>query len=319
MVLIRSFVYLDDYKLFSFSSQLFKGLTEHVVNFSSRTQGDERSREVSPGSARLVAEIASERSSVSEKRFLHDHAYNLFEQELESRGGIAGVSELSRLVDFQTSKFIKVSGSAVVNDAQALRDMVVRFNEIVDSLACVTSLGRKLEMQEAVRRASEEVKDRNELARLARQLKQFTPHNLSKEAGLRMDEEYMRRLAYLLEHGYGDQLQMQVPVKAADGELVFSAVLKRESLRESKEVLVQKYARLMEQRVTIVGIPTQAGAPVASLRMLDDVESTVKVVLNKAVSNMSEMESNFTGRMEREVVVDPVAIYVEVEVPGTLA
>ncbi|NNB86708.1 DUF6414 family protein [Corallococcus exiguus] len=315
-MLVRSFLYLDDYKLFSFSSQLFGGLTEYVVNFSSESQEHRESRDAMSGKARLVAEIASEKSGVSEKKYLHDHAYNLFEQSLESRAAILNAGKDSRLSDFRSSKFVRVSGPAIFDDAQMLRDMVVKFNDFVDALAYVSNLGKKQAMQDAVDKAGEGVKDRNELARLARQLRQFSPQSLSKEAGLRMDEEYMRRLAYLMEYGYGNQLQMQIPIEAEGGDLVFSTILKRDSLREEQGVLVKKYARLMEQRVTIVGVPTQSGGPVASLRLKDNAEPAVKVGLARAVSNLSEIELGFSGRMDNEVVIDPIAVYAEIEVPG---
>jgi hypothetical protein len=66
------------------------------------------------------------------------HAYNLFEQELESRSAIQDVSHRATLSDFAKSTFLRVSGPAKVVDAALLKAIVSRSNQLVDSFAYVT-------------------------------------------------------------------------------------------------------------------------------------------------------------------------------------
>ena len=51
---LRSFVYLDNYKMYSISSQLFEGLTEYVVRSESKSQRDEESQKGPIGSGRVI-------------------------------------------------------------------------------------------------------------------------------------------------------------------------------------------------------------------------------------------------------------------------
>jgi hypothetical protein len=245
---VRSFIYLDEYKLYSFSSQVFKGLTEHVVESFQRSREHRQRQESLSTDAKLVAEIALEESITHEKKFLHDHAYNLFESELIERTGISDVSEESETSDFEDVKFIRVSGPAFFIDAPLLKRTVENFNPLVEALAYVTKYGelkRSKELLEAVQIAT---KDRNQQAKNREATKLPSPKQLAKEAGMSQDSIFMEQLAHLIDSGYGDQLQIQVYPKAENIEsLVFSGVLKREFLRERGDILIQKYARLTDR------------------------------------------------------------------------
>jgi hypothetical protein len=312
---IRSFLYLDEYKLYSFSSQMFSGLTEHVVSFSNRSREHKEHREPQ-SKAQLVAEIASEQTGTAEKRFLHDHAYNLFERELESRKAIRDVGGDAVLSDFHKSGFVRVSGPAVVMDAHLVKNTVSRINEIAAAFSYVTSFKQVQEAREAAMAAADATRDRNARAKVNQQLKQLSPENLSKLSGMRLDEKYVKQLTYLLEYGYGDHLQLQIPVSLdAGGELLISAVLKRGALRESEALLVQKYARVTDRPITLVGIPTQAGGAGASRSQKGEQPQKVKEVMAQMISHLSAVEESFTGRLDNEVILDPIAAYVEMDGP----
>jgi len=312
---IRSFLYLDEYKLYSFSSQLFSGLTEHIVKFSNRSQEHEEKHDHLSGKARLVAEIASEQTGTAEKKFLHDHAYNLFERELESRKSILDIGKTAALSNFTSSKFVRISGPAVVIDAPLIKNTADRFNAIADALAYVSNFKDIEKMRTETDSAIDAIKDRNERARAVHKQKQLTPQNISKMAGMRIDEQFLKQLSFLLEYGYGDQLLLQIPVALeAGGELLFSAVLKRDALREEESLIVQKYARLTDRSVTIVGIPTQSGGTTAPQHPQSEPPKNVKAAISGMISHLYNIEEQFTGRLENEVILDPVAVYVDVEV-----
>ena len=88
MEAIKNLIYLDEYKMYSISSQLFGGLTEHVINVEhSADEKDER--QSGPfGSGRMLANILKSGSSVEERRFLHDFSYTLFETALYGEGKV---------------------------------------------------------------------------------------------------------------------------------------------------------------------------------------------------------------------------------------
>ena len=75
---IKSFLYLDEYKMYSISSQLFEGLTEYVIHSK---KGESESTESQKGpiaSGKILAEIISSGQEELSKKFLHDYSYTLF-------------------------------------------------------------------------------------------------------------------------------------------------------------------------------------------------------------------------------------------------
>ena len=82
---LRQFIYLDEYKIYSLYSQVFEGLTDHVVNYSEAEAVEENRQKGPRGSGRFLMDLTSERTGQQEKRFLHDYTFSLFEKELESK------------------------------------------------------------------------------------------------------------------------------------------------------------------------------------------------------------------------------------------
>jgi hypothetical protein len=72
MANIRLFAFLDEYKMYSISSQVFEGLTEYALHHTRREKQDSEEQRGPVGSGRLLADIVSEQSGVTEKRFFHD-------------------------------------------------------------------------------------------------------------------------------------------------------------------------------------------------------------------------------------------------------
>jgi hypothetical protein len=313
---IRSFLYLDEYKLYSFSSQLFKGMTEHTVHSSGKSREHKDQHERISDKARLVAEIASEQTGFAEKKFLHDHAYSLFERELELNNSILNVTQTSELQDFSTSRFIRISGPAVVFDAKLAKNTITRVNELADALAYVININSIGQARAAVQKAADATNDKNKQSKLDYQSKKLTPQFVSKQMGMRQDEQFIKQLALLLDYGLGDLMQLQIPIELRDGNsLLFSAPLKREALREPETLIIQKYSRLTDRTLTIVGIPTQAGK--TSIRQDVDARppKTIKEMISFLMSHLSLAEEQFTGRLENEVILDPIAIYADIEFP----
>ena len=64
MAAIKNLIYLDEYKMYSISSQLFGGLTEHVINVE-RSDDEQDERQGGPfGSGRTLADILKSGTSI---------------------------------------------------------------------------------------------------------------------------------------------------------------------------------------------------------------------------------------------------------------
>ena len=309
---VRSFLYLDEYKLYSYSSQLFSGLTEYVVEYSGREQGHASQRQLNDA-AKTVAEIARERTGSEEKRFLHDHAYNLFERELESRGALAGLDDLATPGSLERPQFIRVSGKAVFLDAPMLTELIERFNELSTAVAYVSTMKTRQDAERHLQDLKATVTDRNRKRLVAEAAKSIAPEAIARASGMHQDPALLKQLTTLMKYGFGDQFQLQIE----QDNLVYSAVLSRKSLRESEAAIVQKYARQTDRAITIVGIPTQAPGAHRKAAPSDSTHTQMKAVLMELVARFSEVETSLSGRLENEVIIDPVAAYVEVEVPDS--
>lgn len=79
---IKSFVYLDEDKMYSISSQLFEGITDSIFMASKKSYSENGEQHGEMSSGRKMGVILTKEKDTTEKRFLHDYAYNLFEEEL---------------------------------------------------------------------------------------------------------------------------------------------------------------------------------------------------------------------------------------------
>ena len=106
-------------------------------------------------------------------------------------------------------------------------------------------------------------------------------------------------------------------------------------MRESMAMEIKKYSRTPDQYFTILGVVTQRGNPKpAENPPLNDIESEtsietialesaeesfgesspdhLKTHISSMVENVAEIERGFTGCLENEIIIDPIAIYREV-------
>jgi len=80
--MIKNFIYLDEDKMYSLSSQIFKGITEYLVSTDSNENGKEDTQKGELGSGRILADILKQSYKTEEKKYLHDYSYTIFEKEL---------------------------------------------------------------------------------------------------------------------------------------------------------------------------------------------------------------------------------------------
>lgn len=326
---IKSFIYLDEYKMYSISSQIFEGLTEYIVDYSSESKEEKEEQKGPMGSGRILGDIISKETGTEQKKFLHDYSYTLFEQKLSEDKKVLVVNSdniTDKIDEISSCDFIKVSGLATFNDMKLTIQTIESFNKFGQAIAYVTSHAEVQAHENELEETTKKIKDRNQRAFAKQKAKSAVNiEKLAKDLGLNLDEVLLKKLAFLLDYGYKEQFELQIPIKieseSIDEKVIFSAVLKRELLKDREDILIKRYARNSEKKFTLFGMVTQSERDVS---MLDsdgsisegDVNSGtdpphLKQVLMELHAGLSNVEDGFIGRLPNEVIIDPIAIYRE--------
>ena len=322
---LRSFLYLDNYKMYSISSQLFEGLTEYIVQTERRSKVEEESQKGPFGSGRMLAEIIEKDTNQTEKKFLHDFSYNLFEDTLIKEQRVLELNaqnldeNLSNVNDFS---FVKVSGNIVFNDLKIIEDTIKNFNKIGDALGYLTLKAAYEEELTKLKDTASKLSDREQKAKANAHLKsKSTFKNILKEKGLNLDDEYLKNLVYLLDYGYNQQFEVQVPLKSTSGDFhLFSAQLKRDNLKDDEYSIIKKYSRETEKEFKLFGILTQRLTAESKEKIFEELKikgtetetPNMKEAIMNMVSLLTNLEKTFSGKLDYEYVVDPIALYLEI-------
>jgi hypothetical protein len=115
-------------------------------------------------------------------------------------------------------------------------------------------------------------------------------------------------MADILSYGYKEQLEVRIPYY--NNNIIFSSVLNRSYLKENDNSLVFKYSRKTEVDFTILGIITQVGDTRVSWNNQPN-GNHFKLASQNVIDVLSNLEDTFTGRLDNECIIDPIAIYRE--------
>lgn len=307
---IKSFVYLDEYKMYSISSQLFEGLTEYVVSGKKieHTESEEQKGKMLSGN--LMGEILIREQTSTEKRYLHDYAYNLFEDKLGEMGLLYTVPQNATLDDLRDKSFIKVSGRVVFNDYSKMASTLEQFNEIGEAIGYFKYRDEKQSIADLAKLPNKTA-DRNAKAKASSLLKSLNAKYVEqlKSDGLVIEDDLVARLLNVVKFSYGEQFEVTMPY--AGKEIIFSSILNRNYLREKEDILISKYSRKTEFEFTVLGIVTQAGNE--NIEMFDEegVDDGFRYAIQNTIDKMAGIETFFTGRQSSECRIEPIAIYRE--------
>lgn len=311
---IKLFLYLDEYKMYSISSQIFEGITEYLIDYKSCSTEESEEQKGPIASGRIMADILKAEAKTQEKRYLHDYSYKLFEAHLKDNGKIESIDNhnVNDIVStISAASFVKVKGKIVFNDINLIKTTINRFNEIGAALSHITNFGNIEQARHQLESAAETIKDRNQKAKLKQRLKSLTNiQGLAKQEGLQQDPQFLKNLALVLEYGFQDQFEVQLPIAGH----IFTANLKRDHLRESEQMLVRKYSRFSEREFVVFGTVAQSSnTPPEVNKDEPSVDfHNIKEALMFLVEKLSAVEGTFSGRLSNEVIIDPIAIYQEV-------
>ena len=115
----------------------------------------------------------------------------------------------------------------------------------------------------------------------------------------------------MLEYGFQDLFEVQMFL----GNYTFSASLKREYIRENEHLLVRKYSRFPEKIFVLFGTVAQGpGSDHEEAEGSPDGEGPthLKEMILAMAGSLGDVEAHFSGRLENEVVIDPIALYCEI-------
>jgi len=282
--MIKNFIYLDEYKMYSLSSQIFEGITEYLVSTSKHENAEENTQRGEIGSGRILADIIKKTNTTQEKKYLHDYSYTIFEKHLLESDRIVDINNVDTenfLSSITSKSFIKITGKVIFNDIGHMSKTIKDFNLLGEALLVSQSL--------------------NDPSITTKNLKK-----IAKQRGLNFDKKFLDSLSYILDFGFGNQLEVQLQYN----DYLFSTNLKREYLRENENLLIKKYARKTEKEFTLLGIITQY----QNTEEEEDTDTTpehLKVAVMNLVSKFTNLELTFTGKLENEIMIDPIAIYTE--------
>lgn len=310
--MIKNFIYLDEEKMYSLSSQLFEGITEYVLNELSSDKEKSETQKGPIGSGKILGDILRNKERSTEKKFLNDYSYTIFEKKILEERSVAIISDattVSELTPLESSAFIKITSRVIFNDANSINKTLKNFNKIGKAITHVSNFKElstaKLQLENEINGTN----DRNKKAKLQSQSnRSVSIGKLAKATGLQLDQEFIDDLALILDYGFQDQLEVQM----SNGATIFSANLNRSFLRESEDLVIRKYSRKTEINFTLFGIITQHQKnKTEDFEQKEDFDN-FKEALANMISHLSNVEATFTGRLSNEIIIDPIALYTEI-------
>lgn len=327
---MKAFIYLDEYKMYSLSSQLFEGLTEYIVDTQSKAFSEEESQKGKLGSGRVMGNILRNESSKQEKKFLHDYAYTIFEKTLVNEKKILELDAYNieeKINDLGKYDFIKIKGKAIFNDAKQISSSIENFNSFAGAIGYLRYKDASDEINE-VKEQITQIKDRNKKVQAKMILNNSNFQNFLKEKGLYLEEKYLQEMVKVMNFGFRGQFEAQFPFLLKDGGVLFNSIINRSYLRETEESLIAKYSRQTEKEFCLFGLITQTqnvdDKKISedfleyldnNFRELDEEGNTSSLGMKHAIfgliNALTNVENSFIGKAKYEYIIDPISVYRE--------
>lgn len=310
---IKSFVYLDEDKMYSISSQLFEGITDSIFMASKKSYSENGEQHGEMSSGRKMGVIITKEKDTTEKRFLHDYAYNLFEEELVKNNLLYTVEDSDTIETLSSKTFVKVKGKVFFDDYEVLDKTMQDFNRTGYALGFVQYYSSAdMDAKKELDKVTKNIKDREKKAKAQNAVKHIDDGfgAFLKEKGLLFNQDLLDQLTYVLTFGYKGQFGVRLPLD----NILVSTVLNKEYLKENNNALIFKYSRRTEVDFTIIGTITQIGNDKVNLNGNSNM-SNMKEAAQNLIDHIASIEDTFTGRLQSECVIDPIAIYREIIIP----
>ncbi|EIE1286465.1 hypothetical protein ACIX9V_004378 [Vibrio vulnificus] len=302
--MIKNFIYLDEAKLYSFSSQLFEGVTEYVLNEQQLNEESEKTSKESMTSSKVIADVIRETSKFTEKKFLHDHSYNLFEKELKNQKLLLDLNDSKyKYNDILNSgkSFVRIEAKGTFLDLKGLQEFFKHFNDISEALA-ILPLTEHLQTLERKKISDPKAPSTKTLQS---KLDQLIRERKAELTGI--PKSSLSGFNTVLEH-FGDDI---IRLKQEYGDTAITSCLNSDFLRDSLTAIYRKYSRSTSKEFVVLGIISQC-EPSPSPK-LDECGEGANVFshFENMGQHLYNLETTFNGIKLNEVIIDPIAIYTE--------
>ncbi|EKD9068581.1 hypothetical protein OS318_003021 [Vibrio vulnificus] len=302
--MIKNFIYLDEAKLYSFSSQLFEGVTEYVLNEQQLNEESEKTSKESMTSSKVIADVIRETSKFTEKKFLHDHSYNLFEKELKNQKLLLDLNDSKYTYnDILNSgkSFVRIEAKGTFLDLKGLQEFFKHFNDISEALA-ILPLTEHLQTLERKKISDPKAPSTKTLQS---KLDQLIRERKAELTGI--PKSSLSGFNTVLEH-FGDDI---IRLKQEYGDTAITSCLNSDFLRDSLTAIYRKYSRSTSKEFVVLGIISQC-EPSPSPK-LDECGKGANVFshFENMGQHLYNLETTFNGIKLNEVIIDPIAIYTE--------
>lgn len=303
--MIKNFIYLDEQKLYSFSSQLFEGVTEYFLNQEGLEHTEQETQKGTIASGRAIADAVKEASTSTTKKFLHDYAFNLFEAELINSDLLIDVDSGSHThsdICNSNKSFIRIRAKGKFVDLKEIQELFKKFNEIGDAIARaqLTANYQELEKLKAENKSSAQAKQlQSDIDKVVRQIKA--------NSELALPKEVLNSIGTMLEQ-FGDDI-VRFKQNVGDGE--YSTCMSPEYFRDSIKSICRKYSRKTAKEFVVLGtISHSHGTPDAEINQVPDGATMLSHMVGLA-ENLYELEQVFGSKGENEIIIEPIAVYTE--------
>lgn len=314
---MKNFVYLDDYKMYSLSSQLMEGVTDYIVKESGETNTDTEDQKIGYASGRRMAEIIETTSSSIEKRFLHDYAYTIFESRLSEMDKILeldATSTFDKLVsDPQGRRIVKIVAKAHFLDAADMLESLNSLVEVQESLSVVSHNEQREAIVSEIESLGTDPGKKARLAHLKRELDALSKSQISRDRASN-DKLYYKNLSSFFEHGFKSRLDLKMGLS----DCKVTADLKRNYLKDPEAFVFKTYSRLASVELVMLGVATQYISPKDEVGEGDEDEAhdeeygdSIAGIVAKSAKARQNLDDLFSRVGGKQIVVDPIAIYLQ--------
>ncbi|MCG3693439.1 hypothetical protein [Aliarcobacter butzleri] len=305
--MFKQFLYLDEQKMYSLSSQLFEGITEYILNENESSESEETKQNGPLASGRIMADVINSTIKSTEKKFLHDHSFILLENELLKGNHILNIDDKTTFVneDFEKFSFVKVKARAIFNDINKINELFENFNSLGEAL---TYLNIESEIEKILQNKNNlSEKEQNQFSQEIKRLrKKENIIKLAETNNLRRDDDFLKNLSLITNYGFSEDFEIQQKVN----NFLFTSTLNRENLRESEKSLIKKYSRQSEKEIVILGIITQT-LKENTLEIKNIEGKNLKEGLSNIIEHLANIELSLFGKASNEIIIDPIAVYIE--------
>ena len=127
-----------------------------------------------------------------------------------------------------------------------------------------------------------------------------------KESELHQDPKFLESFVLLSKQGFNDNFEVSQTVDS----LLITSYLNRDYLRESENILIRKYSRKTNVKVSVIGTVSQYLMS-NNATPKEDFDGDLSAHMRNMFEHLASVEYSISGKSDNEIVIDPIAAYIE--------